>query len=115
MIIIKSINSNQTIHFITKKENWDLFLITDEQTKEVINIELFTFVVGDYTTAITVNLFGLIKLDHTYTMELKSSISERTIFRDKILCTNQINLEKFSTVQGRFTSNETLNDFVIYE
>ena len=115
MIILKSINQNQTIHFITKAENWDLFTLTDEQTKEVINVETFTYVIGDYTTALTCNFYTLVKQNHTYTLELKSSISEKVVFRDKVLITNQNNLEKFSTVNGRFTSNETLNEFVIYE
>lgn len=115
MIIFKSTNANQTVHFITKDEAWDLFIITDEQTKDVVTVEDYTYVIGDYTTALTVNLWGLVKENHTYIMELKSSISEKVVFRDKILITNQVNLEKFSTVNGRFTSNESLNEFVIYE
>jgi len=115
VIIFKSINQNQTVHFITKDEAWDLFLITDEQTKEATTIEFFTYVIGEYTTALTVNLWGLVKENRTYTMELKSSISDKVVFRDKILITNQVNLEKFSTVNGRFTSNESLNEFIVYE
>jgi len=115
VIILKDIDQAQTIHFITKSENWDLMLLTDEQTKAVINIESFSFVLGDYTTALTANFFGLVEANHTYTMELKSSITERVVFRDKMLITNQVNLERFSTVAGRFNSNTTTNDFIVYE
>ena len=112
MVILKDINQNQTIHFITKAEPWDLFLLVNEQTKEVTNIEGFSFVVGDYTTALTVNLFGVISQDSTYTFELKNSINDKVVFRDKLFCTNQTN---YSTVRGVFSAHTTLNEFIVYE
>ena len=115
MVILKDINANQTIHFITKDEPWDQFLLTDEQTKGVTNIEGFSYVIGDYTTALTFNFFGIVKQNRSYTFQLISSVSEKVVFRDKMFCTNQINLENYKITNGKFTENTTTNDFIIYE
>jgi len=115
MVILKDINAAQTIHFITKAEYWDLFLLTDEQTKEVVNIEGFSYTIGDYTTALTFNFYGKVKQNRAYTFELISSVSERVVFRDKLFCTNQISLENYKITAGKFTEHTSNNDFIIYE
>jgi hypothetical protein len=115
MVILKDINANQTIHFITKALPWDTFQITDEQTKEVYTIENFTFTIGDYTTALTKNFNGIIKQNRSYTMELSRYSNGKVVFRDKIFCTNQSSLESYRVTAGKFTEHTTNNDFIIYE
>jgi hypothetical protein len=110
MIILMQGASNESFNFISRINEIDQMLITDEQENVEVEVTIKELQISDYTNTIVAN-FNL-KENHFYTLKLK--YSGNVVYQDKIFCTDQP-INTFSVNNGQYIVNTTTNEFIIYE
>jgi len=110
MIILNKTTDPQTFSFIARSKVYDSLFITDESTNTTIEVAIDSNVSGDYVDTIT-STFSLIE-DRYYNLELRNGSD--VVLKDKVFCTNQ-SVQSYSVNNDEYTSNNTNNDFIVYE
>jgi len=110
MIILNKTTDPQTFSFIARSKVYDSLFITDESTNTTIEVTIDSNVSGDYVDTIT-STFSLIE-DRYYNLELRNGSD--VVLKDKVFCTNQ-SVQSYSVNNDEYTSNNTNNDFIVYE
>ena len=110
MIILNKTTDPQTFSFIARSKVYDSLFITDESTNTTIEVTIDSSVSGDYVDTIT-STFSLIE-DRYYNLELRNGSD--VVLKDKVFCTNQ-SVQSYSVNNDEYTSNNTNNDFIVYE
>ena len=110
MIVLTTSTSAQTFSFIPRFENYTTMSITDEQTNVTTTVAITSSNQSGYANTITAT-FALVE-NHGYTLLLKNG----TIIchKDKIFCTDQT-ISEFTVNDGQYISNNTTNEFIVYE
>jgi hypothetical protein len=85
-------------------------VITDDQTNTPVTISIGSQTQGNYVNTLTAT-FAL-KEGHFYDLVLYKNTD--IVYKDRIFCTDQ-NIVSFSVNNGEYTSNTTLNTFIVYE
>lgn len=110
MIVLQETNDPQTFSFIPRSDSYDGLFLTDDQTNVEEEVTIDDNTIGDYINTITAT-FDL-KEGHFYNLVVKDGAN--VVYKDKVFCTNQP-VVSFSVNNGRYTSNSTTNDFIVYE
>lgn len=110
MIILNKTTDPQTFSFIARSKVYDSLFITDESTNTTVEVTIDSNVSGDYVDTIT-STFSLIE-DRYYNLELRNGSD--VVLKDKVFCTNQ-SVQSYSVNNDEYTSNNTNNDFIVYE
>jgi len=113
MTILTTSTDPQHINFQGRYLTADLIIITDEETKESVEINITTSIVDFYTQA--TGSFELID-GHSYRMEVITIIStERyTCFIDNMFCTDQV-ISEYSINNNKYTEKSVDKKYKIYE
>ena len=103
--------TSQTITLIGRfvKANYNV-VITDEQSKEVIEKIVANTEVGNYQE---IDLDFECATGRYYTIEL--SDNSILAYRGKLFCTNQTDLPKYTIVKDEYKSEQSDNEYIIYE
>jgi len=111
MIVLQESTDVQTINFIPRQ-----FTLGNSYNITIVNESTNTEVYNQDTTGISSTLYYNsysdtfnLKEDVFYNIEIKNT---DIIFRDKIFCTNQIDLPEYSINDGQYISNQTDNEFI---
>lgn len=110
MIILNKTTDPQTFSFIARSKVYDGLFITDESTNTTVEVIIDSITLGDYVDTIT-STFSLIE-DRYYNIELRNG--SEVVLKDKVFCTNQA-VQSYSVNNDTYTSNNTNNDFIVYE
>jgi hypothetical protein len=110
MIILQQIGTEQTFRFIPRSQTYDGLFITDDQTNTEVQVSIASSVQGDYYDSINAT-FSLLQ-NHFYNLEVRNGST--VVYKDKIFCTNQ-SVDSYSINDGKFTSQASDNQFIIYE
>ena len=110
MIVVQESNTNQTFDFIPRYGMPTTCELIDENTNVPVSVA-GTFTAGDYVYQFTAILPT--EENHFYWMLLKDANGD-LVFKERIFCTNQ-NIDTFSVNNGGYVSNQTTNDFIMYE
>jgi len=110
MIILNKTTDPQTFSFIARSKVYDSLFITDESTNTTVEVTIDSNVSGDYVDTIT-GTFSLIE-ERYYNLELRNG--SNVVLKDKVFCTNQ-SVQSYSVNNDEYTSNNTNNDFIVYE
>jgi hypothetical protein len=110
MIIVQETNVNQTFDFIPREGLPVVFELIDENTNVMVLIN-GSFTPGDYVYQFT----GVLPTEenHFYWMILKD-LNNNIVLKERLFCTNQP-ISTFSVNAGEYISNQTTNDFIMYE
>jgi hypothetical protein len=110
MIVVQESNVSQTFDFIPRYGTPVTLELTDENTNDTVLV-VGTFTAGDYVYSFN----GVLptKENHFYWMVLKDGGSN-IVLKERIFCTNQP-INTFSVNNGGYVSNQTINDFIMYE
>ena len=111
MIVVKESAIAQTIRYIPRNGNYVTAYITDENTNVQVQLLPVTFLGGDYFH--TLNTIFPTFENRFYWLELKD-INGETCLKERMFCTNQ-NVDTFSVNNGGYISNQTTNEFIMYE
>lgn len=110
MLILKQDINSQDIRFIPRSKTYDSLFIIDESTGVETQVTIDTITTGDYFETITAT-FTLLE-DRFYNIEVKNG--SNVVYKDRVFCTNQ-SINTYSINNGKFTENNSNNDFIIYE
>lgn len=113
MTILTQTISSQLVNFIPRSDEYNIFVLYDEQTNESVDITPIDIYVGEYYHTIEAQ-FETLKENHFYIFKIFNNDISNLVYSDRIFCTNQ-NLVTFSVNNGQYTSTTTNNDFIIYE
>lgn len=110
MIVVQETNVSQTFDFIPRYGTPVTFELTDENTNDTVLV-VGTFTAGDYVYSFN----GVLPTEenHFYWMVLKDANGD-LVLKERIFCTNQP-INTFSVNNGGYVSNQTINDFIMYE
>lgn len=110
MIVVLESNISQTFNFIPRYGTPTTCELIDENTN-VLTTVAGTFTAGDYVYQFTAILPT--EENHFYWMNLKDANGD-LVLKERIFCTNQP-IDTFSVNNGEYISNQTTNDFIMYE
>jgi len=110
MIVLTTSTSAQTFSFIPRFENYTTMSITDEQTNDTTSVSITSSTQGGYANTITAT-FALVE-GHTYTLLLNNGTT--ICHKDKVFCTDQT-ISTYTVNDGQYISNQTTNEFIVYE
>lgn len=110
MIVVKEQLTSQTFNFIPRYGTPVTLELTGENTN-VTQIVAGTFTAGDYVYQFTAILPT--EENRFYWMLLKDANGD-LVLKERIFCTNQP-IDTFSVNNGGYISNQTTNDFIMYE
>jgi tetrahydromethanopterin S-methyltransferase subunit D len=110
MIVVNESNIGQTIHFIPRYGVPATLELTGENTN-VTQVVTGTFVYGDYTWQL-ITQFPT-KENQFYWAVFKDAFGN-ILLKERMFCTNQP-IDTFSVNDGQYISNQTTNDFIMYE
>lgn len=110
MIVVQETNVSQSFDFVPRFGTPVTFELTDENTNVMVLVA-GSFTAGDYVYSFN----GVLPTEqnHFYWMVLKDSNGE-IVLKERLFCTNQP-INTFSVNDGGYTSNQTTNDFIMYE
>jgi len=111
MIVVKEQLTSQQINFIVRYGlAQDLYLI-DENTNVSVYVPNIQILPNDYYTA----AYGIFptKENHFYWLQVYDA-NQNLILKERMFCTNQP-IDTFSVNNGQYISNQTTNDFIMYE
>jgi len=109
MIILKQQADEQTLRFIPRIYGADTIILRNETTNEIQTITA-TFSLEKYYLT-TVTSFDL-KENTFYNLTVKNGVE--VVYKDRIFCTNQDVID-YTVNKNEYVSNDTNNDFIIYE
>ena len=116
MVILQAIATEQSFSFIPRSQTYDKLLVENEATGVEKEITITSFINGDYYDTINATFvngtFTLIE-NNFYKLTLKNGAP--TVLKDRIFCTNQTPVVNYSVNEGQYTSNNSNNEFIIYE
>ena len=109
MIILKEQIEAQSLKFIPRQYSATAIVLVNEMTNESTTISSDFYVDGYYlyTTA----TFDL-KEGNFYTLSILDNTD--IVYKDKIFCTNQV-IADYTINNGEYVTNQTTNEFIIYE
>ena len=110
MIVVKEQLTSQTFNFIPRYGTPVTLELTGENTN-VTQVVAGTFTAGDYVYQFTAILPT--EENRFYWMVLKDANGD-LVLKERIFCTNQP-IDTFSVNNGGYISNQTTNDFIMYE
>jgi hypothetical protein len=110
MIVVTESNTSQSFDFIPRYGTPVTCELTDENTNVPVIVS-GTFTSGDYVHSFSAVLPTL--ENHLYWVELKD-VSNNVLLKERMFCTNQP-IDTFSVNNGGYVSNQTTNDFIMYE
>ena len=111
MIVVQELPTAQTIKFIPRDSNYVDAFLTDENTNVTNQLAVISFATGDYFH--TLNAIFPTFENRFYWLELKDANGILSL-KERLFCTNQV-IADFSVNNGGYISNQTNNDFVMYE
>ena len=111
MIVVQEQANPQTIQYIVRYGTEHQIYLTDENTNVTVLVPTPTFIGGDYVNSATA-IFP-VEENHFYWMQIKD-ISGNLLLKERMFCTNQP-IDTFSVNDGEYISNQTTNDFIMYE
>jgi hypothetical protein len=105
MIILKSIDTAQTLKFIAREDVCDTIKIRDEQdnTETTINAN---FTIDKYY--LTASIVFDLKEDRFY--NLTAYNGSKIVYKDKIFCTNQT--DNYSINKNKYIQHSSNNDYI---
>ena len=110
MIVVQQTNVSQTFNFIPRFGSGVTLELTDENTNDTVPVSgLFT--TGDYVHSFSGVLPTL--ENHFYWAVIKDG-GGNLLLKERMFCTNQP-IDTFSVNDGEYISNQTTNDFIMYE
>ncbi len=110
MIVIQETNVSQTFNFIPRFGSGVTLELTDENTNVTVAVAgLFTS--GDYVHSFS----GVLPTEenHFYFAVIKDGAGN-LLLKERMFCTNQP-INTFSVNNGQYISNQTTNEFIMYE
>ena len=110
MIVVKEQLTSQTFNFIPRYGTPVTLELTGENTN-VTQLVAGTFTAGDYVYQFTAILPT--EENRFYWMVLKDANGD-LVLKERIFCTNQP-IDTFSVNNGGYISNQTTNEFIMYE
>ena len=110
MIVVKEQLTSQTFDFIPRYGTPVTLELTGENTNVHVSVA-GTFTAGDYVYQFTAILPT--EENRFYWMVLKDANGD-LVLKERIFCTNQP-IDTFSVNNGGYISNQTTNDFIMYE
>ena len=110
MIVVKEQLTSQTFNFIPRYGTPVTLELTGENTNTT-QVVAGTFTAGDYVYQFTAILPT--EENRFYWMVLKDANGD-LVLKERIFCTNQP-IDTFSVNNGGYISNQTTNDFIMYE
>lgn len=98
--------TDRRIYFVPREHAASVSVkITDEQTNTSTTYSTYAAITGNFSE-ITLNELSE---ETFYFLELSSNADDQEIYRGKVFCTNQTDLEKYTVNQGQYTSYEKAN------
>jgi hypothetical protein len=114
MIILKDYTFTQNFKFMPRSTNIASMVFTDELTNTATTINNPTLVTELYYVKFASNrTFSFLIDGHTYILNCFDA-NGVPLFRDKIMCTNQV-IKDYTINNGDYVANTTTNEYVIYE
>ena len=111
MIILSTENINaQEFWYIPRTNEVTSIFITDEQTN--VSVELTEYTINETNYGNSLEAIFNLKEAHFYTLEIKND--SVIIFRDKVFCTDNYS-GTYSINRHKYTSNNTTNEYIVYE
>lgn len=110
MIILTTSTNDQSFVFIPRSKDFDYVAITDDQTNVTTEIDTYTHTEGDYYDTFEAE-FNLVE-NHFYDLVFINGAV--VVYKDRIFCTNQ-NVNTFTVNKNQYTTNNTTNEFIVYE
>ncbi len=107
MIVLRPIQTAQTLKFIPREYNATKVVLIDESTNKSIEIEA-TFIQNSYYLTSEI-IFNLIE-DRFYNLTVYNV--NDIVYKDKVFCTSQ-NVLNYSINKDVYTSNVTDNEYII--
>jgi hypothetical protein len=110
MIVVQETLITQTFNFILRYGTGVTLELTDENTNVSVSVPVL-FTSGDYVHSFS----GVLptKENHFYYAIIKDGAGN-LLLKERMFCTNQA-IDTFSVNNGGYISNQTTNDFVMYE
>jgi len=109
MIILKEQLTEQSLTFIPREMNATTIVLRNETTAEIRTIEAIFSLDSYYLT--TTTIFALKEFTF-YNLTILNGVD--VVYKDKIFCTNQV-IEDYTVNQNQYVSNDTNNEYKIYE
>jgi hypothetical protein len=111
MILVKEQLTPQQINFIVRESLAQDFYLIDENTNVSVLVPNIQVLPNDYYTA----AYGVFptKENHFYWLMIYNA-NQNLILKERMFCTNQPK-GTFSVNNGQYLSNQTTNDFIMYE
>ena len=109
MVILSTSTTEQSFNCIPRGA-FDTMVITDEQNNTSVTVAIISTTYGDYVTNVSAE-FALLE-GRFYSLTLLDGAN--VMFKDKLFCTDKP-LVNFSVNEGKYISNATTNDFIVYE
>jgi len=107
MIVLRPIQTAQTLKFIPREYNATKVVLIDESTNKSIEIEA-TFIQNSYYLTSEI-IFNLIE-DRFYNLTVYNV--NDIVYKDKVFCTSQ-NVLNYSINKDVYTTNVTDNEYII--
>ncbi len=121
MIVLDRTQSSHTISFIpstyvpTGSAIFRIKVTNEQQNTEVYNQTVSSLTAVDYYYTYTANLALDTAKDQDYLLEITNTATNKVLYRDRILGTNQT-VAAYSINSGEYTTNTTqTNDYLVYE
>lgn len=110
MIVVNESNTSQSFNFIPRYGTPVTLELTGENTN-VTQVVSGTFTAGDYVY----DFSGILPTEENqfYWVVIKDA-SGNLLLKERMFCTNQP-IDTFSVNNGKYISNQTTNDFIMYE
>lgn len=112
MIVVQQTLLSQTLRFVVRSGVPTSLTLIDENTNVPQVVSNLTFFMLSYTNACNCTL-PFVKENHFYWAILKD-FNNNVLLKERVFCTNQ-NIDTFSVNNGGYVSNQTTNDFIMYE
>jgi len=103
--------TSQKVTFISRNVSGNYnVVITDEQSKEVIDKQVSSIEVGNYQET---DLSFTPTIGRYYTIELYDN--GQLEYRGKMFCTDQTDYPKYTTIKDEYKAEQSDNEYIIYE
>lgn len=110
MNVLTTTTSAQPLAIVPRSTAFDELIFTDDSTNEPVEVEIDSVVNKGYYQILNV-VCELIE-NRFYNVELFNNGD--LIYRGKVFCTDQP-IVSFSVNNGKYVSNSTTNQFIVYE
>lgn len=110
MNVLTTTTDPQPLVIVPRSTTFDELIFTDDSTNDSVTITIASVVNKDYYQILNVEC-NLIE-NRFYNVELFNNGD--LIYRGKVFCTDQP-IVSFSVNNGKYVSNSTTNQFIVYE